>query len=399
MNTSSRSALRVLFVCHYYPPHCGGIENVVQQEAVGLAARGVDVTVLTSGRHSVTSMRDGVRVVQIAAWNGAERRAGVPFPLLSPRLVGAGLRWVRWADVVHVHDCLYMTSWAALAAVAVTRTPLVITQHVGLVQHPSAVVRGIQHVVYAFPGRLLMHRARRVFTVNGSVADFAVGLGAHAERMVHLPNGVDGVRFRPAASASEKKQARRYLGLPQERPLVLFVGRLVPKKGFDLLLAAREAELDPGYDLVFAGDGDLSAVAGCRGVHILGALPSSVLAAAYRACDVYALPSVCEGFPLTVQEAMASGLPVLTSDDPGYRPYGLDGDQVRFLPRRIGVWRAALAELVCDEARRAVMGACARAYALEHFDWDGHVTSLLSHYGAVIRSDPMTVEAARAVVT
>ena len=399
MSTSSGSALRVLFVCHYYPPHCGGIENVVQQEAVRLAARGVDVTVLTSGRHSGTSMRDGVRLVQVAAWNGVERRSGVPFPLLSPSLIGAGLRWVRWADVVHVHDCLYLTSWAALAAVAVSRTPLVMTQHVGLVQHPSALVRGIQHVVYALPGRLLVHRARRVFTINGSVADFTVGLGARAERVVHLPNGVDVVRFRPAASVEEKMRARRYLGLPQDRVLVLFVGRLVPKKGFDLLLAAREAEPDPGYDLVFAGDGDLSAVAGCRGVHVLGPLPSHVLAAAYRACDVYALPSVSEGFPLTVQEAMASGLPVLTSEDSGYRPYGLDGDQAQLLPRRIGVWSAALAELASDGARRAVMGARARAYALEHFDWDEHVASLLRHYGAVVRSDPATVRAARAVGT
>jgi D-inositol-3-phosphate glycosyltransferase len=399
MTAPSGSALRVLFVSHYYPPHCGGIEHVVRQEAVSLAARGVDVTVLTSGRHSVTSMRDGVRVVRIAAWNGAERRAGIPFPLLSPRLFGASLRWVRWADVVHVHDCLYMTSWAALAAVAVTRTPLVMTQHVGLVRHPSAVVCGIQHVVYSLPGRLLMRRARRVFTVNGSVAGFTVGLGARVDRIVHLPNGVDSVLFRPAVSAGEKERARRRLGLPQDRPLVLFVGRLVPKKGFDLLLAAREAEPNPSYDLVFAGDGERSAMTGRRGVHPLGALPSPLLAEAYRACDVYALPSVSEGFPLTVQEAMASGLPVLTSDDSGYGPYGLNDDQARLLPRRIGVWSAALAELTSDAARRAVMGACARAYALEHFDWDGHVTSLLGHYDAVIRGHPVSVEAARAVVT
>ena len=393
MNPSSGSALRVLFVCHYYPPHRGGIENVVRQEAVGLAARGVDVTVLTSGRHNVTSMRDGVRVVRISAWNGAERRTGVPFPLLSPRLFGAALHRVQRADVVHVHDCLYMTSWAALAAVAVARTPLVMTQHVGLVQHPSAAVRGIEYVVYAIPGRLLMHRARRVFTVNGSVAAFAAGLGARGERIVHLPNGVDSALFRPSESVGEKEQARQRLGLPQDRPLVLFVGRLVPKKGFDLLLAAREAEPDPGYDLVFAGDGELSAVTRRRGVHALGALPARVLAEVYRACDVYALPSVSEGFPLTVQEAMASGLPALTSDDFGYGPYGLDGDQVQLLPRRIGVWSAALTELTSDAARRAVMGECGRAYALEHFDWDKHVASLLRHYEAVIRGQLVTVKA------
>ena len=383
-STPGAAGLRVLFVCHYYPPHCGGIENVVWHEAVGLAARGVDVMVLTSGPRSVTRMQDGVRVVCVAAWNGAERRAGVPFPLVSPRVFGACLRWARRADVVHVHDCLYETSWAALVAAAITRTPLLLTQHVGLVRHPSAVVRAVEHVVYGVAGRLLLRRAQRVFTVNGSVAGFAVGYGARAGRTVHLPNGVDSVLFRPAASPAEKDRARRELGLPRERPLVLFVGRLVPKKGYDLLLAARRAQPDPYYDLVFAGDGELAAVTGRRGVHSLGALAPTALAEAYRACDIYALPSTSEGFPLTVQEAMASGLPVLTSDDPGYSPYGLDGGEALLLPRRVGVWSAALAELAADAQRRAAMGLAARGYALTHFAWDGHVAALLGHYETVL---------------
>lgn len=399
MSASGAAALRVLFVCHYYPPHRGGIENVVRQEAVGLAAHGVEVTVLTSGAQTETSVRDGVRVVRIAAWNGAERRAGVPFPLMSPRLFGAGLRWARWADVVHVHDCLYMTSWAALIAVVVTRTPLLVTQHVSMVRHPSAVVRGVEHAVYAVPGRLLLRRARRVFTVNSSVAGFAVGLGARAGRTVHLPNGVDGVLFRPAASAAERRRARRHFELPQGRPLVLFVGRLVSKKGFDLLLAARRAAPDPPYDLVFAGDGDLSAVTGRRGVHALGSLPPEELAEAYRACDVYALPSTSEGFPLTVQEAMASGLPVLTSDDSGYTPYRLTDDLARLLPRRVGAWSTALTEMTSDAPRRAAMGLRARRYAVEQFAWAGHVNSLLGHYGAVLENQATNSDTVRAVST
>lgn len=76
---------RVLLVSHYYPPHLGGIENVVRQEALHLAALGVEVTVLTSGERAGTETADGVRVVRVAAWNGVERRTGVPFPVLSPR--------------------------------------------------------------------------------------------------------------------------------------------------------------------------------------------------------------------------------------------------------------------------------------------------------------------------
>ncbi len=380
------SPSRVLIVAHYYPPHLGGIEMVARQEAVRLAARGVDVTVLTSGERGSVSQEDGVRVVRVAAWNGAERRAGVPFPVLSPLLLPAALRWARRAEVVHVHDCLYPTSWAAGLAAALTHTPLVLTQHVALVQHPSAPVRLVQRAVYALAGRFLLRRARSVHTLNASVSAFVLGLGARPERLRHLPNGVDTALFRPPADAEERVLARKGLELPQDRPLVLFVGRPVPKKGYDLLLAAA----DDSHDLVVAGDGggggDAAAPASGAGptVHRLGALSPERLAEAYRACDVFALPSTAEGFPLTVQEAMASGLPVLTTDDPGYAPYRLDGSQAVLVPRRADAIRAALRGLVGDPERRDALGAAARRYATTHFDWDRHVTALVGHYTSAL---------------
>lgn len=373
--------LRVLLVSHHYPPHVGGIENVVHQEAVRLAARGVEVTVLTSGGRTAVTVEDGgVRVVRIAAWNGAERRAGVPFPLLSPRLAPAALRWTRWADVVHVHDCQYLTSWAVGTAAALTGTRYLLTQHVSLVQHPSALVIGVQRAVYGSLGRLLLRRAGRVVTLNASVADFVRRYGARPERALHLPNGVDTGLFRPAVSAGQRRAARERFGLPQDRPLVLFVGRLVPKKGFRLLLDAHAASADPGYDLVFAGDGDTAALTGRPGVHHLGALVPAELAEVYPACDVFALPSTAEGFPLTVQEAMAAGLPVVTTDDPGYAPYLLDRDHVLLLPRETAVLAAALTELAADADRRQRMARYSRARAEQDFGWDRHVEQLLRHY-------------------
>jgi glycosyltransferase involved in cell wall biosynthesis len=368
--------LRVLLVSHYYPPHVGGIEMVVHQEAVRLAAAGAEVVVLTSGRRGSSDVEDGVRVIRVAAWNGAERRAGVPFPVLSPRLLTRALRWARWADVVHVHDCLYLTSWAAGLAAAATRTPLVLTQHVALVQHPSVLVRRVQQAVYAVAGRFLLGRARSVHTLNCAVTEFVVRLGARPERVRHLPNGVDTGLFRPAVSEEESRRARAALGLPGHRPLVLFVGRLVPKKGYDLLLQAA----DGSFDLVFAGDGDTAGFAGRDDVHHLGSLAPQDLARAYRACDVFALPSTAEGFPLTVQEAMASGLPVVTTDDPGYAPYRLDPSQAVLVPRRVPELRAALRELVRDRERRADMGSAARRYAETRFAWDAHVAGLLERY-------------------
>ncbi|MFI9819964.1 glycosyltransferase family 4 protein [Streptomyces sp. NPDC052013] len=376
--TSARP-LRVLMVCHYYPPHVGGIENVARREAIGLARQGADVTVVTSAGRSSVTREDGVRVVRVAAWNGAERKAGVPYPFFSPALLPVALRWARHADAVHIHDCLYLSSWAAGLAAGLTRTPYVLTQHVAVVDHPSGLVRAVQRAFYGVAGRALLRGARAVFTLNATVADFVRSHGARPGRARHLANGVDTELFRPAADDDERQLARKRLGLPEDRVLVLFVGRLVPKKGYDLLLAAHTP--DAGYDLVFAGDGDAGALAGREGVHHIGALPPERVAEAYRACDVFALPSTAEGFPLTVQEAMASGLPVVTTDDPGYAPYALDRELVALLPREVPAIAAELRALAADPERRARMAAYSRAYAEGDFAWDEHVRTLMRHYG------------------
>ena len=197
--------MRVLLVSHYYPPHVGGIENVVHQQATHLARQGADVTVLTSGPRSATAMEAGVRVVRVAAWNGVERRTGVPFPVLGPGLPATAGRWARWADVIHVHDCLYMTSWAAGSAATLTRTPYLLTQHVGLVAHPSGLVRGVQRAVYRFAGRPLLRRAARVMVVNATVADFVGRHGVRRDDVAHMANGVDATLFRPAGSDADRR--------------------------------------------------------------------------------------------------------------------------------------------------------------------------------------------------
>jgi D-inositol-3-phosphate glycosyltransferase len=366
---------RILLVSHYFPPHLGGIENVVAQEARHLAEAGAEVAVLTTGRLGNETTIAGVRVMRQRAWDGVERRSGVPFPVPGPAVWVRARKWARWADVIHVHDGAYATSWAAAAAVT-TGTPFVMTQHVALVDHPAALVRQVQRAVWSSAGRTLLRRAERVFVLNDNVAAFVQDRGARAGRVRLLPNGVDTSLFTPCADDGQRRALRDQLGLPTDRVLVLFAGRLVPKKGYDLLRAAA----GPAYDLVFAGEGHDGVPTAEPGVHHLGRLDQQSLAVAYRACDVFALPSTSEGFPLTVQEAMASGLPVVTTDDPGYRPYRLDRRHIALLPRDAGALRETLTQLAADPARRRSMGEWSRRYALDHFSWRRHTAELLTHY-------------------
>ncbi|WP_409180597.1 glycosyltransferase family 4 protein [Amycolatopsis sp. VS8301801F10] len=365
--------LRILLVSHYYPPHVGGIENVAAQQARTLAARGAEVTVLTSALPAARpAPADRFRVVRVPAFNWIEDRTGVPFPVFGPQLFRAVREWVGWADVVHVHDTLYPSSWSAGRRAARTGTPLFLTQHVAVVEHPSELVRAVQHAVYRSIGRRLFRASREVFVVNDSVAAFVRRF--RGGRVEVLPNGVDTARYRPAFPGEARRLRERWQ-LPHDRVLVLFVGRPVPKKGYDLLLAARH----PDYDLVFAGERPKH-VPEDPSVHHLGAQSPGRLSSLYRACDVFALPSTAEGFPLTVQEAMASGLPVVTTDDPGYACYGLDRTQVALLPRDAAILRTTLRSLAADPARRAAMGRYSAGFAAAHFSWPRHAQRLEESY-------------------
>ena len=377
---------RVLLVSHYYPPHVGGVENVVHQEAIRLVAAGAEVTVLTSGPHSSTSVEEGVTVVRVGSWNGFEPH-GIPFPVPWPTLYTRARRWARWADVVHVHDSFYMTSWAAWFGAATTGTPLVATQHVAMSEHPVKAVELIQRLVYAVIGKRVIRRARTVFTINERGADFARGLGASPDVVRHLPNGVDTELFQPG-NAEEKAKARAEFGLPEDGVLVLFVGRLLAKKGLDILLEARDPET---YQLVFVGPGEPEQTRqfeGLADVHYLGSRTPAELARIYQACDVFALPTANEGFPLTVQEAMSSGLPVLTTDDPAYASYNLDRDRMALTGREAAEVGDRLREIALDAGLRTAMGGYARAYAERHFAWGEHVAALLERYRSAVGPSP-----------
>ncbi len=385
----------VLVVSHYYPPHVGGIEEVARAEAIGLAAHGLLVTVLTSspgaseGRDPVDT---DVRVVRVSALNIFER-FGVPFPLFFlPSLILRSWTEVRRADVVHVHDTLYLSSWAVALWCRLLRKPLVVTKHVACVVHPWRAVAVAQSVVHRTVGRFVCRAADVVFYMNTGIRDILVRTGVPLERLAPLPNGVDLAGFAPPASSDERISLRRRLNLPTQRPLVLFVGRLVHKKGYHHLIQA--AEQQQSWTVVLVGDGDH--VPTTRHVLSCGAQDRDTVRLLYRACDVFALPSRSEGFPLTVQEAMASGMPVVTTDDPGYDMYGLNPSLVSLVAADSPRLSEVITALVDDPEQRGRMARYSRRFAEDNFSWTRHVDALMQTFDRVLAGpDASSAELAR----
>jgi D-inositol-3-phosphate glycosyltransferase len=313
----------------------------------------------------------------VPALNLLEGRFGVPFPIFGPSLVGALVPAVRRADVVHIHDVFYLSSLVAGVAATALNKPLVLTQHVDMIPHTSRLVESAQRTVFRTYGRFLFSRSSQVLVLNDRVHEFVARGGASPDRIQFLPNGVDVGAFRPAI-ADEKEHLRVGLGLPLDRVLVLFAGRPVPKKGFDLFVESA----GPDYDLLFVGGERRPMEVRHNGGHLysLGSVSRVEMAEIYRAADVFCLPSVGEGFPLTVQEAMASGLPVVTTADEAYRRYQVPADAACFVRRDAAEISWELGRLASSAVTRAEIGRRAREYVETHFSWDVHARRLTEVY-------------------
>ncbi len=314
--------------------------------------------------------------MRVRAWNGLEPRFGVPFPVFSPWLLVAAWREVRRADLVHIHDLLYVSSWVAALCCALLRTPYVVHRHVGFVHHPSAVVTLVQRTVIGTVGRLVVRGAATVLAIDEHVAG-DVRASAPRARVVVLGNGVDTDAFRPL-DAGARGRAREALGLPGDRPLVLFVGRFVPKKGFAHVAAAA----GDSYDVVLVG-GDRPAGVDDPRLHFLGGVPATDMPRVYGCADVMVVASVGE-CPLTVLESMSSGLPLVANDDPALHSPWTAGPGVRFVDIAGGGLRACLEELVGDPAERTRLGAAARAFTANRFSWDAHLVRLVETYSEAV---------------
>ncbi|MDB5238938.1 MAG: hypothetical protein JWO00_273 [Candidatus Parcubacteria bacterium] len=324
------------------------------------------------------AVQDGVRVVRIKAWNITEDW-NAPFPLFSPTLAFTLSKYIRDADIVHVHDSFYISSFFASVISWIYRKPLLLTQHVAMIAHPSKIIVAIQKIVYATTGKIIFSLSKRIFVFNNRIENFLLEKGVLQDKIISLFNGVDTEVFRPAAG-DEKKNLRKKFNLSLEKKIVLFVGRFVPKKGFDKVLRLGSSE----YQVACVG-GEESKEKIEGDVVFLGKVDQSKLAEIYRAADIFLLPSESEGFPLSVQEAMASGLPIITTDDPGYEKYHFDRQNMHLIDNTdIESIRKIVLQTCRDEKILQRMSTYSERYAKENFNWDKSIAKLDGIYSELI---------------
>lgn len=252
--------------------------------------------------------------------------------------------------------------------------------------------RGPSAVVLNFPGEPNPRYVADIALADGLIADgwAAAELPAKLGHPVHaVPKGVDAEWFRPAGA-----NLRRELGLEHKR-VVLGVGRFVPIKNMTLLLNAfaRVAQSDPSAHLVLVGEGpeqaSLVALAERHGVSkrvtFVGYVPQDQLGPYYRTADLFVLSSDFDNSPNVVLEAMACGLPAVSTNVGGAAEYilpGQGGDLVA--ARDEQALAGAIEDWLNDADRRRRAGAFNRQRVVQQFSWRASAQRLLEVYQTVI---------------
>ena len=390
--------MRILFLTQTYPRFEGDTAGpFIQELARGLVRRGDEVTVLAPHAEGVDSKwwEQGIEVrtfryapekLEALGYSrslDADEKARLGPLAVAPLYWLAGRQAVlslvrrRSYDLIHAH---WIVPNALLAAPAARRLPFAI----GL--HGSDVFMAEKPLLRGLVGRSL-RRARLLTGCSPELVDRVCRLGRPPGVIRVIPYGVDTESFTP--NRDKRGNWREKLGIPRQAPVVLSVGRMATKKGYQVLLPLLEhlLEAQPETHVILAGEGDrlaefkaaaalLAATLGKR-VHFPGIVYRQDLADLYRAADVFVLPAVhdpagnVDGLPNVILEAMASGLPVVASKISGI-PLAVEHRVTGLLvPEADGeALFAALDRLLSAPDEAQTMGLAGRSKAEAELTWD-----------------------------
>jgi phosphatidyl-myo-inositol dimannoside synthase len=349
-----------LLVTNDFPPKHGGIQSYLYELWRRLPPD--ETTVLTTAFPASTAW-DREQAFRIERVDGK-----VLWPTSAlRRRIDSLAREVR-ADVIFVDPMLPL----GMVAPHLTSAPYVVVAH-------GAEITGYGRVPLSRPlARRVLRGAAGIVAAGSYPAREARRLARAAlpERIV--PPGVDVDRFRPYDDEARKLTRARF-GLDPERPLVLGLSRLVPRKGFDVVIDACAALPDVQVAIAGAGrDRKRLERRAKRRVRFLGRIDDGDLPALHGAADVFAMCCrerwaglEAEGFGIVFLEAAACAVPSVAGRSGGSHEAVVHGETGFVVdPKETDAVREAIRSIVTDDALRRRMGESARARAVAEFSYD-----------------------------
>jgi glycosyltransferase involved in cell wall biosynthesis len=409
--------VRILVLTHNYPRFHGDFSGTfIEALSEAVQAQGCQVTVVTPfdvrfarrpDDHSVDLRTyryiwpQRLHILGYMRSTQGDRSLHLSSVVLAPFLFFFGaLATMRTAvrqrpAVIHAHWVLPNGFLAALAA-RLLHIPLVVS-----LPGSDVFVSGM-NPLFLRMARFAFAQAATITTNSIDLLEAATALGAAPHKIRLIIYGVDPQAIAPDIAGRAALRAR--LGIDQDTPVILAVGRLVAKKGFDVLVRALPHIRQPAT-VVLVGDGaeraaleKLAEELGVRErIHFVGNVPRNELTGYYNTADIFAMPSVrlpVDGLNVSVVEAMSCGLPVVASDVGGNPLVVADGENGVLVGEGDHVaLGAAVNRLLADAPLRTAMGRRSRERVLAEFSWQRLAVSYSSLFDEIVEASDRAVPA------
>lgn len=296
----------------------GGTEIAAYNLAVNMADRGNQVEVFTTSIDS----RDSLELYP----NLRVHRNATSFKIASSnpsiKLMYKPLNYD--VDIVHAHSPIPYSDLPALLYAKRKKVPFLLTYQFDGQETGGSFARNSGVIIYnkLFINRVLSS-AQVIIATTRSYANESPFLRRFSDKIVVIPNGVN---LEEVTTKHTKEESRKILNLPEDNPIILFFGSLVPYKGPDILLEAFNIVKNTFDDvkLIYAGRGQLKKQLEIRAsdlglesdVTFAGFVPDELKPLYFKSADIFSLPStsLAESFGIVNLEAMAAGIPIVASN-------------------------------------------------------------------------------------
>lgn len=387
--------MKILVVTPYLGSTYGGTSKAIQDLACSLAQENHSIDIVTTNANDKVCIevplnqwieKDGYRVRYFPCWNRNTL-------IVSPQLLWWIFRHAEAYDVVHTNTIFSPIISLTHSILRSLQVPYVVTPH-GMLEPWALNYKSWKKRYYlSLFEKSNLKQASAIQALASTEAQNILQLDSSLQIAV-VPNGIHKESFVDAASPDTL-----YEKFPEVRgkTLILFLGRIDPKKGLDLLSTAFADVYQryPNAHLAIAGPDSINylptarqffAEAGCSSaVTFTGMITGELKQAALAAADVYVAPSYSEGFSISVLEGMASGLPCVITTGCNF-PEAASAEAAYVVDIDAGSICAAIEQCLEDEIAAKALGDRARNFIFENYTWKKSAERLTQVYSSISRS-------------
>lgn len=376
--------MKILQVCPYFYPYLAGQERYVLQLSKKLFKHGDHVEVFTTN-HSNLPRFEVIENISVHRFNM------ISAPLNNPISIDFlnAFNKMKSFDVIHIHNEHSFVSFMTCVYNIVLKKPIVLTCH-GQLKFGSSFKDLFEKLYSKTIGRFIFNSTTKIIALSKDDKNYIASFGIDDDKILILPNAIDVDYLEKCVSNSEIYNELR--SKYADKKLVLYVGRIIPRKGIEYLIKSIGIVAQKYNDVLFIliGDGEYEQTAKqlCEDTGVsnhvlfLSALSDESLFSYYKSAQIFILPSLSEGLPTTILEAMYFNTPVISTNIPGIRNHFKD---VALLvsPKNEYELAEKIIKLFDENELASTLSVNGKSYVFNNYTWDRVSESCLKIYNSI----------------